>query len=235
MNKFVPVFLMFVFSACASIPVPPIVPGKGAVYGTLTAQSHSKIIEKAKGSGGNDDYAGPDGIIFNKDMVNYRNLKDLYACLLDPSYTGGKQINLTATTEGLSPRSLALSPGDIISISNSTSGPLTFFLADMGDAFQDLGKIKPGQTESFTIKIQGNLELGTDEDEAIKAIVFSQSGLRSKRVASGQAYSFEKLEPGSYDMIFWFWRLGKIHRQVQIQPGQNVAVHETLSVNTVMR
>jgi hypothetical protein len=233
MNKFVPVFLIFIFSACASIPIPPIVSGKGSVYGTLTAQSHSKIIEKAKG--GNQDYASNGLIIFNKDMVNYRNLKELYACLIDPTYKGGKKINITATTEGLSPRSLALSPGDIISINNSTERSLTFFLADMGDAFQDLGKVSPGQTNSFTVKIQGSLELGTDEDERIKTIVFSQSGLRSKRVASGQSYSFEKLEPGSYDMIFWFWRLGKIHKQVQINPGQNTIVHETLSVNTVMR
>lgn len=235
MNKFVPVFLMFVFSACASIPVPPIVPGKGAVYGTLTAQSHSKIIEKAKETGQSHDYDGPDGIIFNKDMVNYRNLKDLYACLIDPNYKGGKKINLTATADGIIPRSIALSPGDIVSISNSASSSLTFFLADIRDAFQDLGKINPGKTKSFTVKIQGSLELGTDEDERIKAIVFSQRGLRSKMVASGHPYSFEKLEPGSYDMIFWFWRLGKIHRQIQIKPGQNTVVHETLSVNTVMR
>jgi hypothetical protein len=234
MNKFVPVFLIFVFSACASIPIPPIVPGKGSVFGTLTAQSHSKIIEKAKGSA-KHDYASNGLIIFNKDMVNYSNLKELYACLIDPTYIGGKKIGITATAEGLSPRSLALSPGDIISINNSTERSLTFFLADMGDAFQDLGKVNPGQTNSFTIKIQGSLELGTDEDERIKTIVFSQNGLRSKRVASGQSYSFEKLEPGSYDMIFWFWRLGKIHKQVQINPGQNTSVHETLSVNTVMR
>jgi hypothetical protein len=234
MNKFVPVFLIFIFSACASIPIPQIVQGKGSVYGTLTAQSHSKIIEKAK-EGKDHDYASGGSIIFNKDMVNYRNLKDLYACLIDPTYKGGKKINVTATAEGLSPRSLALSPGDIVSINNSTDRSLTFFLADMGDAFQDLGQVSPGQTKPFTIKIQGNLELGTDEDERIKTIVLSQSGLRSIRVASGQAYSFEKLEPGSYNMIFWFWRLGKINKQVQINPGQNTIVHETLSVNTVMR
>jgi len=234
MNKFVPVFLIFIFSACASIPVPPIVSGKGSVYGTLTAQSHSKIIEKAKGSK-DHDYASDGGIIFNKDMVNYPNLKELYACLIDPAYKGGKKININVTTDGVSPRSLALSLGDIIAINNSTQRSLTFFLADMGDAFQDLGKVNPGQTKSFTIKIQGSLELGTDEDERIKTIVFSKDGLRSKRVASGQAYSFEKLEPGSYDMIFWFWRLGKIHKKIQINSGQNTIVHETLSVNTVMR
>ncbi len=234
MNKFVPVFLIFLFSACASIPVPPIVPGKGSVYGTLTAQSHSKIIEKAKGGAGHD-YLGPDGIVFNKDMVNYRNLKELYACLIDPTYKGGKRFDISATVDGIFPRSLALSPGDIISIKNTTNRPLNFFLADIGDAFQDLGKVNSGETKSFPVKIQGSLELDTDEDERLKAIVFSKAGLRSRRVTSGQSYSFEKLEPGNYDMFFWFWRLGKIHRQVQIDTGQNILVNETLSVNTVMR
>ncbi len=235
MNKFVPVCLMFIFSACASIPVPAIVPGKGSVFGTLTAQSHEKIIEKAKGGAKDHDYIGPGGIIFNKDMVNYRNLKELYACLIDSGYKGGKKISLTANESGFSPRSTALSPGDILSINNATSGSLTFFLADMGDAFQDLGKINSGETRSFTVKIQGSLELGTDENERLKGIIFSQNGLRSKMVASGESYSFEKLEPGSYEMIFWFWRLGKIDRQIQIKPGQNTVVNETLSVNTVMR
>lgn len=68
-----------------------------------------------------------------------------------------KKNSITATAEGLSLRSLALSPGNIISIKNSTERPLTFFLADMEDAFQDLGKGDPGQTKSFTIKIQGSL------------------------------------------------------------------------------
>ncbi len=230
MKKFVPVFLIFIFSACATIPVPSIVPGKGAVYGILKAQSHKQIIEKAKGGDGHDYL-----IEFDKDMVNYRNLKDLYACLIDPSYKGGKEYKLSATAEGISPRSIALSPGDTITINNITSNPLSFFLADMGDAFQDLGKVNSGETKSFVVKIQGNLELSADEDESIKTNVFSKTGLRSRRVASGKSYSFEKLEPGRYDMFFWFWRLGKIHRQIQIKPGQNILVNETLSVNTVMR
>jgi hypothetical protein len=36
-------------------------------------------------------------------MGNYFNLKELYACLIDPTYIGGKKINITATADRLSP------------------------------------------------------------------------------------------------------------------------------------
>ena len=230
MRILTPLLLAFVLSACASSPA--IVPGKGAVYGVLKAQSHSQFIEKATKGDKGHDYGS---LVFDNNMVDYPHLKELYAGIIDPSYSGGKTFNIVAKNNGMFPHSIAMSPGDKISINNSSGRPLTFFLADARDTFQDLSKVNSGETRSFIIKVQGNLELDTDENEQFKAIILSKKGLRSQQLSSGSSYAFEKLEPGNYQMIFWFWRLGQLVRHIQIKAGKNTVVNELLSVNTVMR
>ena len=75
-------FLLVVFISCSSAP--EIVPDKGAVYGTISAESHKDILAKASK---NKDgiYKKKGGIIFTEKMVNYQQLKELFVCLIDPS------------------------------------------------------------------------------------------------------------------------------------------------------
>lgn len=56
----------------------------------------------------------------------------------------------------------------------------------------------------------------------------------AKRMSSGEHYQFDKLEPGSYQLIFWYWRLGKIQQTVHIQAEENSRVDKTLTVDSVI-
>jgi hypothetical protein len=224
------IFITIILTSCAA-QSPAIVAGKGAVFGTLKAQSHSQFIEKVAKKGNGHEY---NELVFDDTMVNYPNLKELYAGIIYPSYTGGETHDVLAQTNGMFPRSIAISQGDKLSISNSTENVLSFFLADAKDKFQDLSKVNPGETRTFTVEIQGNLELITDENENLKTFILSKKGLKAQKLKSGDYYKFEKLDPGSYQMVFWFWRLGKIVRKIQVRSGQNIELNELLSVNSVI-
>ena len=56
----------------------------------------------------------------------------------------------------------------------------------------------------------------------------------SKQLSSGQAYQFELLNPGDYQLIFWYWRLGKIQQAIHINGQENIHIDKTLTVDSVM-
>lgn len=220
-----------VFLASCAAQSPAITKGKGVVYGTLKAQSHSQFLEKVSKENSDHFYEDLD---LDDTMINYPKLKGLYAGIINPSYNGGKTYKVVAQKNGIFPRSIALSPGDKLSIRNSTGAVLSFFLADSNETFQDLSKISAGETKSFIVQVQGNLELNTDENENLKVFILSEKGLMAQKLTSGESYAFENLEPGNYKMVFWFWRLGKVVRQIQIESGQKTMLNELLSVNSVI-
>ena len=84
-KTFTILLILVALASCSSVP--EIVSGKGAVYGTISVDSHKDIIAKA--SKGKDGIYGKNGkVIFTDKMVNYHNLKELFVCLLDPSFPG---------------------------------------------------------------------------------------------------------------------------------------------------
>ena len=232
MRKFLLNFLTLIFlSACATGPA--IVPGKGAVYGTISASSHKDIIAKAAETG-RDAYGDKGEVVFTKQMVNYHQLKELYVCLLNPSFTGGKDHLLIADIDKMSHRSLAIAKGDKLWIQNYSSKVLTFYLAGQGDEIQVYSPIKPGERSVITVEQEGNLELGSDENETLMTSLLSKPGLKSQKHSSGEKYSFENLEPGSYKLLFWFWRLGFIEKNITIRAGENIELNQVLSVDKIM-
>ena len=107
-KTFTILLILVALASCSSVP--EIVSGKGAVYGTISADSHKDIIAKA--SKGKDGIYGKNGkVIFTDKMVNYHNLKELFVCLLDPSFPGGNDHSLIATNENMSYRSMAIATG----------------------------------------------------------------------------------------------------------------------------
>lgn len=223
--------VLFFLVNCASGPA--IVPGKGAVYGTISAQSHKDVIAKASKKGGGL-YSDKGKVVFTKQMVNYDQLKELYVCLLNTSFAGGKDHLLIADKEKMSQRSMAIAKGDRLWVQNNSSQVLTFFLAGQGDDIQVYSPIKPGERSVITIAQEGTLELGSDENEALMTTLFSRTGLMSQKHSSGETYSFEKLDPGQYKILFWYWRLGSIERNLVIKAGENIELNQVLSVDKIM-
>ncbi len=201
---------------------PDIVPGKGAIYGTIAADSHKAIVEKAASSA-DPDYRTEEGrVAYTKDMVNYPNLKELYACLLDPNYPGGNEHFLVMTDSGMFVRSLAIAKGDKLRIRNNTSRTQNMFISNVEETdhgFQSFSPLSPGAEGVFTITLEGDLELGTEEDERVVISILSRKGLIGLRRRSGDTYAFERLTPGTYDVMFWFWRLGYIQHRIEVKPG----------------
>jgi len=74
----------------------------------------------------------------------------------------------------------------------------------------------------------------SEDNDALKTVVFAKKNMLTKRLASGDHYQFEHLEPGTYPLIFWYWRLGKIQQTVQIQAEQNTRVDKTLTVDNII-
>ena len=219
--------------------------GKGSVYGKVTARPHKAYVKKAKEQppqesfgGGPESYAGSvDGkVVYNDTMVNYEFI-DVYAIVLNPAAKPGKVHEVEAEgDEGLTPRALAVAKGDVIRIENNTSKPLTFFLADINsDAIQELPTLAPGATAGMTVELTGDLELTTDEDERLITAVLSRQGLQSQRMRSGSSYAFRNMNPGEYDLLFWFWRLGTLNQKVTIVAGEHTRVNGILSVDTIVR
>ncbi len=226
---------MIMLAGCASAP--EIVPGKGAIYGIVSADSHKAIVKKAATSGDPDyrDEAG--NVLYDKHMVNYHNLKELYVCLIDPQYPGGQEHVLVAGETGMSLRSLVIAEGDTLRIQNNTSHTQSFFISaieETKEGFQAFPPLSPGTEGTFTITLQGDLELSSEENARLITSILSRNGLVGRRHSSGSQYAFERLAPGTYDVLFWFWRLGYIQHTVQVKAGTNLRLDETLSVDKII-
>ena len=232
MNKFLTTILILIFlSACSSAP--KIVPGKGAIYGKISAESHKDIIAKASKVDGSI-YGNNGEVVFGKGMVNYRQLKELYVCLINPSLKNGKDHLLIAGNDRMSHRSLAIAKGDRLWVQNNSSKTLTFFLAGQDDSIQVYSPMKPGERSVIEVEQEGSLELGSDENEAFITTLFSRVGLTSQIHSSGEDYLFENLDPGQYKILFWFWRLGFIEKNIIIKAGENIKLNQVLSVDKIM-
>ncbi len=237
MKKLIIIGLLIVSAACASAP--ETAPGKASIYGTLKAQSHKDFIKKSQNyDNGNGGYGGGSifsgAIQYTKNMINYNKLSELYACLIDPEHKEETLHILEVGPEGFSPGSLALAPGDSILIRNNTSQTRHFFISDEGEGFQAFPPMGAGEEGRLTVKLEGLLELGSDEDDSPTASLFSKKGLIGKRLSSGESYAFENVDPGSYQVVFWHWRLGSIIHEVTAAPGESVKLDETLSVDRII-
>lgn len=233
MMKIFPIFLiLIIFASCSSAP--EITPGKGTIYGTISAESHKDIIAKA--SKDNDGFYGGDGkVVFNEQMVNYEKLKELFVCVLDPAFLGGNDHLLMASNEKISQRSLAIAKGDRLWVQNNSSKTLTFFIAGVGDDIQVYSPTKPGERSVITVQQEGELELGSDENESLMTTLLSRKGLVGQQHSSGDKYSVENLNPGQYKIIFWFWRLGFVEKTIFIKAGENIELNQILSVDKIMQ
>jgi hypothetical protein len=232
MKKFLTTVLIVIsLNACSSAP--EIVPGKGAIYGTISAESHKDVIAKAsKGDGG--IYGNNGQVVFKKGMMNYQKLKELYVCLINPSFKTGKDHLLIADNDRMSHRSLAIGRGDRLWVQNNSSKTLTFFLAGQDDSIQVYSPVNPGGRSVIEVEQEGSLELGSDENEALITTLFSRAGLISQMHSSGDEYLFEDLDPGQYKILFWFWRLGFIEKNIIIKAGENIKLNQVLSVDKIM-
>jgi hypothetical protein len=232
MTKFLTTILILIFlSACSSAP--EIVPGKGALYGTISAESHKDIIAKAS----KEDvgiYGNNGQIVFEKGMVNYNQLKELHVCLINSSFKSGKDHLLIADNDRMSHRSLAIAKGDKLWVQNNSSKTLTFFLAGQDDSIQVYSPVNPGERSVIEVEQEGALELGSDENEALITSLISRTGLINQIHSSGDEYIFKNLDPGQYKILFWFWRLGFIEKNIIIKAGENIKLNQVLSVDKIM-
>lgn len=233
MTKFYPIFLILIsLVSCSSGP--EIIPGKGAIYGTISAESHKDIIAKA--SKDNDGFYGGDGrVVFTEQMVNYEKLKELFVCVLNPTFSGGNDHLLIASNEKMSQRSLAIAKGDKLWVQNNSSKTLTFFIAGRGDDIQVYSPTKPGERSVITVQQEGELELGSDENESLMTTLLSRRGLVGQQHSSGDNYLVENLNPGQYQILFWFWRLGFVEKTIFIKAGENIEINQILSVDKIMQ
>ncbi len=208
--------------------------GKGTVYGEVTARPHKDYVKKAQemaknaGPGEVDQYGNPiptDGKLnFDEKMVNY-NLAKVFAILVNPAAKPDEEEHEVEVEEdeGMTPRALAVAKGDVIEIENDSGKPLTFFLADTNsDAIQELPVIPAGDSAEIKVELVGDLVLTTDEDERFTTAVLSREGLRSQKVRSGSLYTFRDLDPGQYELLFWYWRLGYLKKTITIEADKNL-------------
>lgn len=227
---------VLILSSCADAP--KLMPGKGSVYGVLSADSHpsfTKKQENEQGSGNVYNETKATGTKYQEDMINYAKLDELYVGLVQPRWSP-QQHQLTATAEGISPKSLALAVGDTIQLRNNTPQTQHFFVAETsaGQGVQTFSSLAAGATANYQIDLEGDLELLSEDNDKLKTVLFSKKNLLAKRVSSGGSYQFENLEPGSYQLVFWYWRLGKIQQTVQVRAGENVRVDRVLTVDSVI-
>lgn len=231
---------VLVLTAC-SMKAPQVAADKGAVYGVLMADAHSEFKAKQQqlSVSSSDPYATTKetNIIHQDNLVNYAVLDDLYVGLVVPTLSV-QQHTLHVSAQGISPRSVALATGDILQVYNDTTLSQTFFVTqtpDSGDGIQSFPSLAAGSSANYTIQLVGNLELQSENNDHLKANLFSRKNMLTKRLSSGGTYQFENLNPGQYSLIFWYWRLGKIEQQIQIKQGESIRVDKTLSVDNIMR
>ncbi len=227
--------IILFLTACSSSP--KIIAGKGAVYGVLFADANpafknKALSEKSAGAYGNKTT----DVDYQDNMMNYPKLDDLYACLIDPKALP-QEHHLIAHEKGMSQTSLALAVGDTLHIHNKTATAQNFFITAQSmsnQAFQAFPSLASGANARYTLKLEGDLELLSEENNRLKTVFFVRKNLRSQRVKSGAGYQFENLKAGDYSLIFWHWRLGEIQQNIQIQIEKNTRVDKVLSVDTVM-
>jgi hypothetical protein len=231
-------FLLAVLILPSCADVPKVMPGKGGVYGVLSADSHPSFTKKQESDQGSGSIYGEmraAGVKYQDDMVNYAKLDELYVGLVQPGLSP-QQHQVTATAEGMSPKSLALAVGDTIQLRNNTQQAQHFFVAETsaGEGVQTFPSLAAGASASYKVELEGDLELLSEDNDRLKAVLFSKKNLLAKRVSSGDRYQFENLDPGSYQLVFWYWRLGKIQQTVQVRAEENSRVDKVLTVDSVI-
>jgi hypothetical protein len=231
--------LLFVLGAllwgCATGP--EIVKGKGNIFGQIDARPHKEFLAKAQ-SGASDEYTihGAGKITFTPEMVNYDALDEIYVGLIHPDHIDPAEHVLTIANDRPSLRSILVGQGDVLKVRNNSARTLSFYLIDpSSDDIQEYPVLRPGQTAELPVKLEGSLELGADEDDDFIVNILSVKNLVSRQVRSGGLYEFTDLDPGTYGVLFWFWRLGKIERRVVVQSDTNYRIDETLSVDRIIR
>ncbi len=229
---------ILLLSACVN-NAPNIIKGKGGVYGQLSADSHPQFNRKLENNRTTDSMYGElnaSGVKYQDNMVNYLQLDELYVGLIQPKWVP-QHHQLIASTEGMLPRSIALAVGDTIELRNNTRQSLNFFVAEASTTgrVQTFPGLAAGATANLVVELEGDLELLSEENDNLKVAIFSQKNMLTRRVSSGDFYQFDNLDPGSYRLIFWFWRLGKIQQTIQIRADENLRVDKTLTVDSVIK
>lgn len=228
-------------------PKTPPAEGKGTVYGKTYIRPHKDYVKKAEELAKNappgavDQYGTPiryDGKLnFNEKMVNY-NLIKIFTILVNPAAKLDEEEHEVEVEEdeGIKPKALAVNKGDVIEIENDSGKDLTFFLADTNsDDIQEFPTIKSGDDAELKVELVGDLVLTTDEDERLSMVVLSRQGLLSRKARGGNLYTFRDLDPGQYELLFWYWRLGYLKKSITIEAGKNLKVNGTLSVDTLVK
>lgn len=224
--------------AACSAQAPHVTADKGAIYGVLTAQANSAFKEKHRQSDAGSVYGTEkeSAIVYKDDMVNYPALDELYVGLVMPVFSP-QQHSIHVSTQGMSPRSLALAQGDVLRVFNDTGRNQTFFItqtSDNGEGIQSFPSLTSGSSANYPVQLEGSLELLSEDDTNLKASLFSRKNMAVKRLKNGEAYQFDNLNPGQYKLIFWYWRLGKIAQQIEVKAGETIRVDKTLSVDSIM-
>lgn len=234
--KYLLLLVVFMLNAC--VDAPKVIKGKGAVYGMLSADSHPLFNWKAEHDSGSSIYGETKqgGIKYQDNMVNYAKLDELYVGLVQANLPPQLH-HLTATADGMSQKSIALATGDSIQIHNNTGRSQNFFVANPGSDsdIQTFPSLAAGATANYKIDLEGDLELLSEDNDALKTLLLSKKNMLAKRLSSGDSYQFDNLDPGNYQLIFWYWRLGKIQQAVQIQAEENIRVDKVLTVDSVIR
>lgn len=225
-----------VLTGCVSAP--QVEKGKGSIFGRVDARPHKEFLTKIE----NDPRSqyrknqGKEGIEFAPDMVNYDQLDEVYVGLIAPNRTERATHSITVSTGGSSRRSVMLAPGDQIAIKNNSTKILNFYLVDIGsDDFEEFAPVAPDQTSNFPINMEGQLELGADENDSLIVSILSVKNLVSQRTRSGGSYAFTGITAGNYQVLFWFWRLGRLEHSVVVKAGVNQRLDETLAVDRIAR
>jgi hypothetical protein len=235
--KYLFLLSVLILSACADAP--KVIKGKGGVYGMVSADSHpafNKKLESDSDSSSMYEEMKAAGVKYQDDMVNYAKLDELYVGLIQANLSP-QQHQLTATAGGMSRKSIALAAGDTLQIRNNTKQSQNFFVAetsDTGGSIQTFPSLAVGATANYKIELEGDLELLSEDDEALKTVIFSKKNMLTKCVSSGDSYQFDNLNPGNYQLIFWFWRLGKMQQTIQIQMEENIRIDKILTVDSVI-
>lgn len=232
MKKIFAFVLATLLSGC--VTGPEIEAGKGNIFGKVTARSHKEFLAKYQVAGKAVGYERIDGkeIRFSDEMVNYETLDEVYVGLIAPHLNQQVEHALTITGAGASRQSALVAMGDTIKVENNTSGSLTFYLINpTTDDVQEYPPVPAGQSAVMSVDMEGFLELGADEEDGLTVNILSVKNLVSQQLRSGQVYAFTGLNPGTYDVLFWFWRLGKLEHRVEVQAGVNFQLNETLAID----
>ncbi|MDP6430139.1 MAG: hypothetical protein QGH73_12390 [Rhodospirillales bacterium] len=227
-------------AGCQSVELPT-QKGMGNIHGRVAARPHKDYVAKAKAKSdakirGDYDTTDDGSLVYNATMVNYDELDEVYVGVIGANRKLGSVHAVKGGDDGFTPSSVALAVGDVIRINNAASRPLTFFLAGISsDTFDELPVLAPGASGDIKVTSPGRFELAADEDERISAEVMARPGMAVQRLSSGGHYVFRNLKPGTYKLIFWYWRLGSVEREVVVAADRSVEVSATLAVDTVVR